>query len=102
MLFNYLSYYRRFLFSFLPRKTQEHYARADPAQAEKQFSEIFITGEKQRVSIMRDSEDFIIRNAWIHFGDIFNRMPVFSQSIDDLPINIFIGKQIHAAFFARG
>jgi hypothetical protein len=29
-------------------------------------------------------------------------MPVFTQPIDDLPINIFIGKQIHAAFFARG
>ena len=70
--------------------------------AKHQFSEVLVFSYKQCGVLIRALEDFFVRDAGLHLCDVQNGMPILSEEVYNLLIDVLISEQNHATSSVTG
>ena len=73
-----------------PCQAQENYASGKSAKTEYELAEVFVRCH-EKASVLRCClKDIVIVDAWVHLGNIHDRMTVLAKTFHDLPVDTFV------------
>lgn len=67
-----------------------------------QLTEILVRRNQNGLVGATERKDLVIREAWLHLGDIPNRVPVGSQAGRDSAYHSLVAKESHATSVGEG
>jgi hypothetical protein len=73
-----------------PGQPQENNPSRESAKTEYKLAEVFVRCHEKAPMLRCCLKDIVIVDAWIHLGNIHDRMTVLAKTFHDLPVDAFV------------
>lgn len=74
----------------------------DPVLPKNQLTEVLVRSNQERAGIAGGLQHELVIDPGIELRDVDHIVPILTQTLDDLPVDSFVGNEPHAASWGSG